>query len=52
MHQMQAWIYFGHPMGTEISETSLNDSLLVQIAAAADDDDDDVFDDHDSNECF
>ena len=44
------FILVGHPVGTEISETSLNASLLVQIAAAADDDDDDVFGDHDNNE--
>ena len=38
----------GHLMGTEISDTSLTVSLLVQIAAAAADDDDD--DDHDDND--
>ena len=46
-----AWIYFGHLMGTEISDTSLTVSLLVQIAAADDDDDDD-HDDNDAADVF
>jgi len=46
------FILVGHLMGTEISDTSLTVSLLVQIAAAAADDDDDDHDDNDAADVF